>query len=313
VFQSLLDRVLTDPKEDAKAWSKRIRVALGQQFPIFHSLLSHEYQRLLMMGEPPPTVEQIDWANFIPAFKGWAKRLIQIFAIESRPLVCVIDDLQWMRQDEVSIWRALLEGSHPINHVLLVSLYRTEGSIAPPMSDLLSAHSTTLHIERLPETGVSDFIQSCLPTTVDGLGILASFLFEETQGSPLYLRSLMVSLVRDGVIYFDFDVLFWRFDPLALPAHLSDNGVDAYLEKMQQKLPAATRDALQLLACLPVSGCRLELLAELTKCSEEAVVSRLSPAQGIGAIIIGGNHVRFAHDRPRVSGPRAHTLWQRVY
>jgi hypothetical protein len=301
VFQSLLDRVLTDPKEDAKAWSKKIRVALGQQFPVFHSLLSHEYQRLLMMGEKAPPVEQIDWANFVPAFKGWAKRLIQIFAIESRPLVCIIDDLQWMRQDEVSIWRALLEGSHPVNHVLLVSLYRTETSTAPPLADLLSGHSVSLHIERLPEEGVSDFVQSCLPTTVDGLGTLSSLLYEETLGSPLYLRSLVVSLVRDCVIYFDFELLLWRFDPLALQAHLSDNGVDAYLQKVQQGLPAWTREALQFLACLPVSGCRLGLLADLCKRSEEALVTRLAPAQAIGVIIMGGNHVRFAHDRPRVS------------
>ena len=301
VFQSLLDRVLTDPKEDARAWSKKIKKALGQQFPVFHSLLSHEYQRLLMMGQQAPPVEQIDWANFIPAFKGWSKRLLQIFAEESRPLVVIVDDLQWMRPDEVEIWRALLEGAHPINHVLLVSLYRTETSSPPPAAELLSAHSSNLHIERLPENGVSEFLQASLPATIDKISTLASFLYQETLGSPLYLRSLMVSLVRDHVIYFDFELLIWRFDPLALQSHLSDHGVDAYLEKVQQGLPTGTRDVLQLLACLPVSGCKMDLLADLVGCSVEECLSRLSPAQGIGAIILTKNHVRFAHDRPRVS------------
>ena len=36
IFQSLLDRVLTDPKEDAKDWNKKIRDVLGHPFSVFH-------------------------------------------------------------------------------------------------------------------------------------------------------------------------------------------------------------------------------------------------------------------------------------
>jgi hypothetical protein len=50
--------------------------------------------------------------------------------------------------------------------------------------------------------------------------------------------------VKEGVIYFDFDYLLWRFDPLALQLHMSDVGVDAYLEKVQKSLPEDVRELL---------------------------------------------------------------------
>jgi hypothetical protein len=46
------------------------------------------------------------------------------------------------------------------------------------------------------------------------------------------------------VIYFDFDYLLWRFDPLALQLHMSDVVVDAYLEKVQKSLPEDVRELL---------------------------------------------------------------------
>jgi hypothetical protein len=50
IFESLLDRVLTDPKEDPKEWNKKIRYALGHQFSVFHSLLSSDIRKLVTLG-----------------------------------------------------------------------------------------------------------------------------------------------------------------------------------------------------------------------------------------------------------------------
>jgi predicted ATPase len=194
----------------------------------------------------------------------------------------------------MDIWRSLLTGPHPVEHVIIITMYRVEGTDRPSKSLLAG---TDIHVKSFPESGVAEFIQACLPTTVDSLSTLASFLYAETSGSPLYLRSLMVSLVGP-VIFFDYDLLLWRFDPLALQTQLSDAGVDVYLDKVQRGLPVEARRVLQLLACLPVGGCRIELLAQLLG---EEVDTSLVAAQNVGTIIVNGDHVRFSHDRPRVS------------
>jgi hypothetical protein len=199
IFQHLLDRTLADPEEDPKFWIRRIREALGQQFSVFHNILPAEYRRLLLMGAPAPAVEPIDWSNFLPAFRLWSARLLQIFATFSRPLILVVDDLQWMRPDEVDLWRSLTEGSHPLSHVLIISIYRVQSSDPPPTAHLISSTVESLHVENLPEVGVQDFIENCFSAGVDGVRLLTSLLYAETGGSPLYLRSLVEILVSQSI------------------------------------------------------------------------------------------------------------------
>jgi predicted ATPase len=195
IFESLLDRVLTDPKEDPKEWNKKIRYALGHQFSVFHSLLSSDVRKLVTLGTQAPPIEAIDWANFVPAFKMWSKRLLQLFATRGRPLVLLVDDIHWMAEEEVRIWRALLDGPQPLNHVLVLSLYRVEVPEPPPPQALLSATAASLVIRRLPEAGVAALTKACFKTSVDNVMTLASLLYAETGGSPLYLRSMLATLV----------------------------------------------------------------------------------------------------------------------
>lgn len=120
VFQSLLDRVLTDPREDPKVWIEHVRTALGTQWSFFVSLLSTESRRLI--GEdtntlhPPavkvaPRIESrltvLQWGKFLAAFKNWSREFLQLFATPERPLVLIVDDTQWIPQNEKDLWVSL--------------------------------------------------------------------------------------------------------------------------------------------------------------------------------------------------------------
>jgi hypothetical protein len=107
--------------------------------------------------------------------------------------------------------------------------------------------------------------------------------------------------VKEKVIYFDFDALIWRYDSIALQAHLSDAGVDAYLHRIQATLPHEGIEMLHVLACLPVAGCSADLLAEYLQVSRARVDGMLSRGQSIGALVLVGTNIRFTHDRQRVS------------
>ena len=63
VFQSLLGRVLTDPREDATKWNRKIRDILGLQFPTFVSLLSSEFRAMVSMDPDTKVAESIDVRN----------------------------------------------------------------------------------------------------------------------------------------------------------------------------------------------------------------------------------------------------------
>lgn len=115
VFQSLLDRVLTDPREDGKEWLDRIRTTLSGRWPFFVSLLSVESRRLLNEEETPARPPKVEVSRhpayladnqgekFISSFKSWSRQFLQLFATKLRPLVLVIDDTQWLPQTEVDM------------------------------------------------------------------------------------------------------------------------------------------------------------------------------------------------------------------
>lgn len=139
-------------------------------------------------------------------------------------------------------------------------MYRVESEAPPLPSQLLSSASTSVGITSLGEKGVLDFIEASLNSRVSNGSALANFLWVETAGSPLFLRTLLATLVRfalqfqllmgqvrDGIVYFDYETLVWRFDGVGLQSHLSDAGVDSYFERLIQSLNEPT------LKCLFVS------------------------------------------------------------
>lgn len=114
IIQSLLDRVLTDPRESAKEWLERIRKALGTQWGLFVSLLSPDCRRLI--NEDTVLHPTIETEKFLAAFRSWVRRFLQLFGQLGRPLVLIIDDTQWLAADEVEIWRSVMDGASPLNH-----------------------------------------------------------------------------------------------------------------------------------------------------------------------------------------------------
>ena len=127
IFESLLDQLFSDPKENAKIWNEAIREALGTHYPFFLSLLSKEYRSLVTMEihtQPAVTIDVSDiyWivandsvGEFRSLFQAvrsecrsaltrrWSKRLMQLFAKPSRPLVLIIDDVHWLPEEEVEM------------------------------------------------------------------------------------------------------------------------------------------------------------------------------------------------------------------
>lgn len=143
-------------------------------------------------------------------------------------------------------WRQVIDGPVPLNHVVLVTMTRCPSSNSPPASVLFSASSRTLEVKRLTEEGVVAYIDTCLNGRVAASGhAIASFLYGETGGSPLFLRTLMATLLKEQVVAFDFDSLQWRFDLVTLQSHLSDANFDSYLENVMRRLPPDAQELLK--------------------------------------------------------------------
>ena len=160
-------------------------------------------------------------------------------------MIIILDDLQWLPPDEAAYWRKMLDGSHPLNHVLLLSTCRVKTSDEkPPSTVLLSPSTINVNVPPLSEEGVLSLIKASFNDRIASGPALASFLHAETAGLSLFVRTIIANLVKENVITFDYDSLIWRFDTVQLQTHLSKAGVDAYLEKLISSLPPAAQDIL---------------------------------------------------------------------
>jgi predicted ATPase len=226
-----------------KAWLKRIRNALGTQWGVFVSLLSDDARRLI--NEEAVVLPAIESEKFLTSFRSWLRRFLQLFGTPERPLILIVDDTQWLMPDEIEVWRDLLDGNLVLNHVLVIYMTRSHGSDPPPQRSLLSSCSTCIPVNRLTEEGVNTFINTCLNGRVSSSGdAIASFLSGETGGSPLFLQTLLTTLLKEQVVRFDYDALQWRFDLISLQSHLSDASFDSYLENMMRKQPSDVQEVL---------------------------------------------------------------------
>ena len=153
--------------------------------------------------------------------------------------------MQWLPPDEAKYWRTLLDGPQPVNHVLLISTCRVPPDQTKPASSLsLSPSTTNIHVPPLTDEGVHALLMATFRDRLASSHVLANFLHAETAGLSLYVRAMIATLVKESVIFFDYDALTWRFDGVQLQKHLSKAGIDTYLERMIKSLSAPAQELL---------------------------------------------------------------------
>jgi DNA-binding CsgD family transcriptional regulator len=207
---------------------------------------------------------------------------------ESRPLLCLVDDAQWLDAASSQILGLVARRVRAESVAIVVAL--REPAAANDFDGL-----SELRLEGLPEQDARALLRGAVPGRLDGR--VAGRLVAETGGNPLALLELpgwMTAAELAGGFEF----------PAAgeLPAHIEDH----YLRRVGE-LPEATQ--------------RLMLLAAAEPLGDAALVLRAGRRLGIGAVAVEpleaaelleiGASVRFRHPLVRSAVYRAASLDER--
>lgn len=205
-------------------------------------------------------------------------------AAEQEPLICVVDDAQWL--DKVSaqtlafVARRLL--AERIGLVMAVRRHALEAEFAV---------LPRLTVGRLSDSDARDLLTSVIPGRLDER--VRNRIVAETQGNPLALlelpRGLSPAELAGG---------FGRPDARPLASQIEES----FLSRVQA-LPPGTRQLLLIAAAEPVGDVTLLARAAATLGVEE---SAASPAEAAGLITIGAR-VRFRHPVVRSAAYRVAT------
>jgi len=204
-----------------------------------------------------------------------AEQLIALTMDETsaRPVVLVLDDLQWADAASVKLWRRLARTARQVP-LLLLGLTRP----AAQREDLLAlrravAEDARVHLAALPEPAIAELVRTLAGGRPD-TGLLK--LAAGAGGNPLYLTELLAALDRSGGI-----------EVTAGTAHLAAGTVPeslaAAIADRLDFLSAPTREVLRAAALLGVEFAVPDLTTVLGK-SVADLVPALDEARASGVL-----------------------------
>jgi predicted ATPase/signal transduction histidine kinase len=292
---SLAGHLLALPDAALAIERERILSTLGANAAVVAEWLP-EFRALLGI-EPPTSHARAPEARMLQAGVG----LLRALVLPGRPLVLVLDDVQWAGLQPVRFIDAVL--SEPeLPGLLLVAAFR-DAEIAPahPLAPMLvrwnerGSLALRLQLQGLPPAALAAMLQHMLRLAPVAAARLAGAIAPRTGGNPYDTVEFVNALRRDGTL--SLTAQGWNWSDDAIRRYLGHGNVVALLTARIRHLPQASQYLLAAVACLGGHAQR-PLLQVACDLAQAAVEAALAPAIHEGLLVPheeGG--VRFPHDR----------------
>lgn len=277
------------------------RTALLAQVGGHSPLIAHLVPELELVIGPQSAPNDVSAAQVSLRVNRALLAFFQVFAVDGAPLLLFIDDLQWA--DDATLELIEMIVSERPRNLLLVGAYRNDGFSRTGrfnafLSGIKGGSSFISRISLAPLTigHIDRFIAATLDEREQPLDELARMMHEKTGGNPFYVTQLLRALVDERAVRYDDELQRWTWNAAAVGGHQqTDNVVDLLILRFG-RLPAGTREALRVLACIG-AGANEVLLARVACVEVEELRRRLEPAEKSGLIVRHDEALGFSHDR----------------
>jgi PAS domain S-box-containing protein len=299
-FRGVLRDILGGGEERLAEWRARLTQLLGPNGRLIADIIP-ETELLLGPQAPiaplPPLEAELRFRLVLQTF-------IAAFGTAESPLVLFLDDLQWADLASFSLLEHLLSDPST-HHVLIVGAYRdNEVDAHHPLAHALERmRGAGVHLEEIVVRPLG--LEQIVALTADSVRRpvlevrpLAELIYEKAGGNPFFVIQFFNELLRDGLLAFDTSAWRWTWDLERIRQRgYTDNVAELMVDRLS-RLPAETRELVQLAACVgnTIDSKTLAVIAALDRASLEG---RLVPAFEQGLLVLGQGSYRFAHDRVR--------------
>jgi diguanylate cyclase (GGDEF)-like protein len=295
----LVRLLLAEPADELAEHGRRLRATLAGNAEVVAGLLPGVAPILQCEPLDSDGMAALDQGRLVEA--GLA--VLHAIATPSRPVVMVLDDLQWAGPTPIGFVDALLAGAGP-NGLLLVGAYRDrEVDAVHPLTPKLARWARldvapgVLALQNLPASDLATMLGEMLRLDGPRAAELAREIGARSGGNPFDTVELINALRDDGTLELGPDG--WRWDAGMVRRHVGRGDVLDLLAARIGRLPEASQLALERMACLG-GEVSVPLLAAAAGEDADHVEAALAPALEDGLLVVDGaeqDAVRFRHDR----------------
>ncbi len=299
--RALVRQILGQSEGQVSRWRDALQTALNMNGQLVVRLIP-ELEFLIGKQAPAQELPPQEAHN---RFQTVLRRFLGVFAQPQHPLVLFLDDLQWLDAATLELLEELV-AEPEVRHLLLIGAYRDNevDALHPltrtlegirragkvPVHEIVLAPLFVDDVERL----VADTLH-CMPEHARNL---ATLVYEKSGGNPFFTIQFLTALAEERLLTFEPDAAAWRWDIARIHAkNFTDNVVDLMLGKLH-RLPAATQEALKLLACFGSSAATTDF-SLLHGTSEVQLHAALWEAVRTGLVFRSDGTYLFLHDRIR--------------
>jgi len=300
--------LLTEPEPELLQHRTRLLKMVGSNAGL---LASVQPEIALVLGAPaaPAAGDPAarDEAHAKDRVARAAMDAIRAIASPERPLVVVLDDLQWASETATGLLETLFQ-EDPQPGLLVVGAYRHgEIDAKHPLSTLMprwmrsARPPLVLQPQNLPPADLSTMLAEMLRFPAQQAAALAAIVGPRTAGNPFDTVTLLNAMREEGALARD-DAGWW-WDESLIQQCLGEGDVVDLLERRIDRLPERTGEILSQMACLGGEA-DADLLCRASGSSAEALEAHLAPALEDGLLVMGQGGrdgttvvVRFRHDR----------------
>ncbi len=179
------------------------------------------------------------------------KKILAIFSRERKPIVWVVDDLQWANAVTVDIVKQIYEQHQGGYFLLVITVRNDEPSRLEPILqwqfELQSFCAIYPHL--LTEQDVREWLQDSLKTKSVITEDVAKRLYQMTQGNALFMTEVFRVLLNSRTLYFDVAAGTWKFNEQQMQKTIVNQELFSFISGRIEMLSPKAQSILQVASC----------------------------------------------------------------
>jgi predicted ATPase/signal transduction histidine kinase/CheY-like chemotaxis protein len=285
-LRSLVRQLLTESDATLDGWRERVEAAVAPNGQLLAAIVP-ELERII---GPQAAVAEVGPVESRNRFHLVVTRFLRVFAQPERPLVLLLDDLQWVDAASLQLLEHWVSDTAS-HHLLVIGVYR-DNEVGPshPLALSLSrlrdtgCDTGTIQLKPLGSKAITQLAADTFGEDATRLQFLAELIIRKSAGNPFFVRRLLHLMHAQGLFRFLSESGRWTWNEAEIErAPISDNVLDLMVLAIS-RLPSSAKQLLEIGAWIGY-GFELSALADLTDLSQVAVSEQLWPAIEDGLLV----------------------------